>query len=259
MPVLATSVGNAYNHISYLVFCPETGEAAAIDPFHVELTLETARAHGLVITQIVNTHEHWDHAGRNDQLHAATAAKVLVPKAAVGVVETFDAMLAEGGIVQVGTSHALRVLETPGHTMTHISLLGELNGEPFLLCGDTIFGAGVGNCGYGGHVATLFGTIERLRGELAPATRLYPGHDYLARNLEFTLSLEPSNARARALLPDSRQAAMFTTMGDEQEINLFFRLDSDELKQSLAQSMLIAPDASRAQVFATLRRARDRW
>lgn len=259
MPVLATPVGNAYNHISYLVFCPETGEAAAIDPFHVELTLETARAHGLAITQIVNTHEHWDHAGRNDQLRAATAAKVRVPKAAAGVVETFDEMLVEGSVVQVGTSHALRVLATPGHTMTHISLLGEQDGTPFLLCGDTIFGAGVGNCGYGGHVATLFATIERLRAELPPATRLYPGHDYLARNLEFTLSLEPGNARARALLPEARQAAMFTTVGDEQEINLFFRLDSHELRQSLAQSTPIAPDASRDEVFAALRQARDRW
>ena len=259
MPVLATPVGNEYRHISYLVFCPETGEAAAIDPFHVELTIETARAHGLAINTIVNTHEHWDHSGRNTQLHDATGAKVLVPKAAIGVIERFDDMLTEGSVVQVGRRHELRVLETPGHTMTHVSLLGDQAGEPFLLCGDTLFGAGVGNCGYGGHVATLFATIERLAADLPERTRLYPGHDYLARNLEFTLSQEAGNEQARALLEPARRDVLFTTIGEEREINLFLRLDRPSVRSALEASGSVASGADRQQVFAALRQLRDRW
>ena len=259
MPVLATPVGNAYDHVSYLVWCGETGEAAAIDPFDLDLTLETARAHGLSITRILSTHEHWDHAGRNQALKAETGAKVAVPKAAIGVIESYDETLAEGQTIQVGTSHTLNVLETPGHTMTHVSLLGEEAGAPFLLCGDTLFGAGVGNCGYGGHVGTLFGTVERLSAELAPATRIYPGHDYLARNLEFTLSLEPGNQRAKAMLEPARAETRFTTLADEREINLFLRLDSDELRASLARAGGIGEDAGRAEVFAALRAMRDKW
>lgn len=258
MPVLATPVGNDYRHFSYLVFCAETGEAAAIDPFHLELTLATAREHGLRITQIVNTHEHWDHAGRNDQLRAETGARVLSPKAAIGVIERFDGTLSEGDTVAVGTSCTLRVIETPGHTMTHVSLFGEEQ-EPYLLCGDTMFGAGVGNCGYGGHVATLFGTIERLSAELPDDTRLYPGHDYLPRNLEFTLSQEPGNAAAQVLIEPARQAALHTTLAQEREINLFLRLDSEELKAGLLQSAAIEPGAGRAEIFAALRSLRDRW
>lgn len=258
MPVLATPVGNDYRHFSYLVFCAETGEAAAIDPFHLELTLETARAHGLRITQIVNTHEHWDHAGRNDQLRDETGARVLSPKAAIGVIERFDGTLSEGDTVSVGASCTLRVIETPGHTMTHVSLFGE-DEEPYLLCGDTMFGAGVGNCGYGGHVGTLFRTIERLAAELPGETRLYPGHDYLPRNLEFTLSQEPGNAVAQAMLEPARQVARHTTLAQEREINLFLRLDSAELRGALTQSGSIASGADRAEVFAALRDLRDRW
>jgi hydroxyacylglutathione hydrolase len=252
MPLLVTPVGNDFAHLSYLAWCAETGEAAAVDPYHVELTLETARANGLSITRIVNTHEHWDHAGRNDRLRAATGATVLAPKAAAGVIETVDTMLAEGDEILIGTSCALRVIGTPGHTMTHIGLLGDVAGEPFLLCGDTLFGAGVGNVGYGGHGPTLFATVDRLRATLDPRTRLYPGHDYLARNLAFTLHHEPGNRGASALLKEAGAGPRFTTMAEEEEINLFFRIDRAELRAAFGET-------DREACFLAIRRARDGW
>ena len=259
MTLLATPVGNTFSHISYLLFCPDTGEAAAIDPFDIDLTLETARSHRLRITRIVNTHEHWDHAGRNDQLRAATGAKVLAAKAAAGVIEHIDETLRDGDRIDVGTSQTLEVMETPGHTMTHISLLGEEAGAPYLLCGDTLFGAGVGNCGFGGHAPTLFQTIGKLRSRLSPDTRLYPGHDYLARNLEFTLHHEPSNQAAQTMVEPARKQVLFTTIGEELEINLFLRLDSEEMLDSLVAQGYIPPEANGESVFLALRRLRDSW
>ena len=38
--------GNAYRNYNYLVACPETGEALAIDPLDSEKTLATAKARG---------------------------------------------------------------------------------------------------------------------------------------------------------------------------------------------------------------------
>jgi hydroxyacylglutathione hydrolase len=144
--------------------------------------------------------------------------------------------------------------------MTHIALLGaDEDGTPWLLCGDTLFGAGVGNCGYGGHAPTLFETVERLRAELDPRTRLHPGHDYLARNLAFTLRHEPGNEEAAALLEHARAGLCTTTMADEAEINLFFRLDSPALRASLEAAGTLAPDEGRQEVFLALRRARDAW
>ncbi|ARR54280.1 hydroxyacylglutathione hydrolase [Rhizorhabdus wittichii DC-6] len=256
MPLLATATGNAFAHVAYLAWCADTGEAAAIDPYQVDLVLETARANGLTITRIVNTHEHWDHAGRNAQLREATGAEVLAPRAAAGVIETVDHMLAEGDEIVVGTSCRLRVIEMPGHTMTHVGLLGEGadrgEDEPFLLCGDTLFGAGVGNVGHGGHGPTLFATVDRLRRTLDPRTRLYPGHDYLARNLGFTLRHEPDNRAARALLETIGPAPRFTTMAEEEEINLFFRLDRPAVRAAFGE-------ADREARFLAIRRARDLW
>ncbi|UUZ73672.1 MBL fold metallo-hydrolase [Polaromonas sp. P1(28)-8] len=57
--------GNAYRNFNYLIACPETGEALAIDPLDHEKTLATAKVKGWQITQVLNTHEHHDHTGGN--------------------------------------------------------------------------------------------------------------------------------------------------------------------------------------------------
>ena len=48
-------------------------------------------------------------------------------------------------------------------------------------------------------------------------------------------------------------------MAEEAEINLFFRLDSDAVRNSLARRGEIATDADRRDIFLALRRARDAW
>ena len=50
--------GNAYRNFNYLIACPETGDALAIDPLHFEQCLGVAKDRGWSITQILNTHEH---------------------------------------------------------------------------------------------------------------------------------------------------------------------------------------------------------
>ena len=69
--------GNAYRNFNYLIACPETGEALAIDPLDHRKCLDFAQQQGWQITQIVNTHEHGDHTGGNHKVVEATGAKVL--------------------------------------------------------------------------------------------------------------------------------------------------------------------------------------
>src|SRR5678809_1027158 len=76
--------GNAYRNFNYLIACPETGEALAIDPFDHGKCLTRAKANGWRITQILNTHEHHDHTGGNAAVMAATGAKVIAHARATG-------------------------------------------------------------------------------------------------------------------------------------------------------------------------------
>ena len=65
---------NDYRNFHYLVACPESGEALAIDPLEWGLCLSAARARGWTVTQVLNTHEHADHTGGNAGMIGATGA-----------------------------------------------------------------------------------------------------------------------------------------------------------------------------------------
>lgn len=252
---------NAYRNFHYLVACPETGDALAIDPLEWRLCWDAARAKGWRITQILNTHEHRDHTGGNAGLVAASGAKVLAHARAAARIGGVDRGLAAGDVIRVGRLE-LECLDTPGHTLAHVCLLA--HGErPALFSGDTLFNAGAGNC-HSGDPARLYETFSRLLSRLPDATRVFPGHEYLARNLEFTLDREPDNQAARELLSGVRTvdpaAAPVTTLADERRVNTFLRLQSSTVIERLREAfpdLEAHPDAR--TVFLRLRELRDRW
>jgi hydroxyacylglutathione hydrolase len=255
--------GNPYRNFHYLIACPETGEALAVDPLEWQLCLDAARARGWQITQILNTHEHSDHTGGNAGLVGATGARVLAHAGAAGRIGGVDRGLAKGDMVRVGRTVELECLDTPGHTMAHICLLAH-GDQPALFCGDTLFNAGAGNCHNGGHPQQLFETFVTQLARLPEATRVFPGHEYMVRNLEFTLDREPDNAAARELLQDARRqspAAMpVTQLGEEKRVNTFFRLQSPTV---IARLRTAFPDIDEhpdaRTVFLKLRELRNSW
>jgi hydroxyacylglutathione hydrolase len=73
---------------------------------------------------------------------------------------------------------------------------------------------------------------------------IYPGHDYIARNLGFTLDREPDNAKAKEILPAMEKQdtakALVTTLALEREINTFFRLTSPSVIRRLREAFPIS-------------------
>ena len=134
-------IDNTYRNFNYLIACPETGEALAVDPLNHTKCLAVARDHGWDIRQILNTHEHGDHIGGNQSMIVATGAHLLAHASAGNKIQGINRGLSGGDIVRVGRSVELGVLDTPGHTMTHICLLSHTD-VPALFSGDTLFNAG---------------------------------------------------------------------------------------------------------------------
>ena len=255
--------GNAYRNFNYLIACPETGDALAIDPLDYKKCLAVAAERGWRISQILNTHEHGDHIGGNKGVVKATGAKIIAHKNSGGRIPNVDRGVGAGDVVKVGNSVELECLDTPGHTMTHICLLSRTD-QPCLFSGDTLFNAGAGNCHNGGHPDELFDTFERQINILGDDTRIYPGHDYLLNNLAFTLDREPDNAVAAGMISDYRDQdpddALVTTLGQEKEINTFFRLQNSSVVEKLLADypeMGDKPDAR--AVFLKLRELRNSW
>lgn len=255
--------GNAYRNFNYLIACPETGEALAIDPLDHEKTLATARVKGWQITQILNTHEHHDHTGGNAAVVAATGAKVIAHHRAASSIPGVDRGVGAGDVIKVGKHVELECMDTPGHTMCHICLRSHTD-QPALFSGDTLFNAGAGNCHFGGDPSALYTTFVGQLATLPDDTLVYPGHDYIENNLKFTLSREPDNAAARELLPQvtgqDPATSRVMTLAEEKRFNTFFRLTSPGVIAKLRESFPDLPEQPDAKtVFIKLRELRNAW
>ncbi|WP_418318788.1 hydroxyacylglutathione hydrolase [Piscinibacter sakaiensis] len=255
--------GNAYRNFNYLIACPETGEALAIDPLDHGKCLQAAKAKGWQITQVLNTHEHHDHTGGNDAVIAATGAKLLAHEKAGSRIAGVNRGLKAGDVVKVGRTVELECLDTPGHTMCHICL--QAHGDrPALFSGDTLFNAGAGNCHNGGDPVALYTSFVDQLARLPDDTQVYPGHDYIENNLKFTLDREPDNRDAQAMLPEvsghDPATSVVTTLQQEKQINSFLRLSSPSLIARLRENFPDLPEQPDAKtVFIKLRELRNRW
>jgi hydroxyacylglutathione hydrolase len=256
-------VANELRNFQYLIACSQTGEALAVDPLDARMTLDAARRHGFQITQILNTHEHADHTAGNAEVVRATGAKVLAHAGAARKIGGVDRGLQRGDIIKVGKTVELEALDTPGHTLAHVCLLAH-GDAPALFCGDTLFSAGAGNCHNGGDPGILYETFVNQLARLPDSTRVYPGHEYMARNLAFTMDREPGNADAARSLAlakahDPRDARV-TTLGEEKRVNAFLRLSNPQIIAKLREKFPgigERPDAR--TVFVKLRELRNTW
>ncbi len=255
--------GNSLRNFNYLVVCPDTGEALAIDPLDHEKTLATARVKGWQITQILNTHEHHDHTGGNAAVVAATGAKVIAHHRAARLIPGVDRGVKAGDVIKVGKRVELECMDTPGHTMCHICLRSHTD-QPALFSGDTLFNAGAGNCHHGGNPEDLYATFVDQLAKLPDGPRVYPGHDYIENNLRFTLAREPDNAAANEMLPrvsgQDPATARVTTLAEEKRVNTFLRLSSASVIAKLREEFPDLPERPDAKtVFVKLRELRNRW
>jgi hydroxyacylglutathione hydrolase len=254
---------NSLRNFQYLIACSQSGEALVVDPLEARQCLAAARERGFTITQILNTHEHLDHTAGNAAVVAATGARVLAHAGAAARIGGVDRGLSRGDVIKVGKTVELEALDTPGHTRSHVCLLAH-GDAPALFCGDTLFNAGAGNCHNGGDPELLYETFVNQLARLPDATRVYPGHEYMARNLAFTLDREPGNADAEKLLATARaqepKAARITTLGEEKRVNAFLRLQNPQVIARLREKFPeIGEQPDARTVFVKLRELRNSW
>jgi len=166
----------------YLLRCVSTGDQVLIDAAAEPGTLLPLIGDA-GLTQVVTTHQHWDHHRALAGVVAATGAQVVAGGPdAEAITEQTDVPVTrtveDGDTVPVGAC-SLRVIRLTGHTPGSIALLyDDGSGRPHLFTGDSLFPGGVGNTrGNADDFASLLGDVEtKVFGTLPDETWFYPGH-----------------------------------------------------------------------------------
>lgn len=250
---------NNLRNFCYLIYFDD-GSIYCIDPFRSTEVFDHLGDKSL--TAIINTHDHCDHYSGNEDLTKTFNCSVMAHFEAQIPHKTKS--LNDLEVIHEcrhGTDFwSLKSLYTPGHTLSHLCLLLEKNHKAWaLFTGDCFFNAGVGNCHNGGDPEILFQTIETVFKYLPDELLIYPGHEYLKRNLEFTKRYEPHNESAQNFLKvlegyNCDEHFFINTMKIEREINTFLRLKSPDLLKTLNLK-----SSDEKQVFLTLRELRNIW
>ena len=241
------------DNYGYLVIDEPRREAVVVDPSESAPVKARAQALGVKIAGIWCTHHHADHVGGVEELVASLGAMPVVGSAydarekriarqSVGVDEQSELTFA---------GQSVRVLEIPGHTLGAIAYV--LDGAVF--SGDTLFLSGCGRV-FEGTMPQMRASLAKLRA-LPETTRVYPGHEYTVKNLEFAARVEPESAAVKARLEHARarrargEPTVPGTMADELATNPFLRWDAAAVQRHTG---LTDPD----EIFAYVRRAKDR-
>src|SRR5579884_2232594 len=194
------------NTVSYLVWDPNTNDAAVVDPVlnfdhrsgqasvkGAERLLTEAQKLGLKIQRVLETHVHADHLSAAPYIKQMTGAIVCIGEHIRDVQQIFrpvfnapdvsgdgsefDHLFADVERFAIGTIEA-EVMYTPGHTPACVSYrVGDA-----VFVGDTMFMPDYGTARAdfpGGDARKLYRSIRRIL-SLPPETRLFMCHDYKA-------------------------------------------------------------------------------
>jgi len=172
MKVIQFLVGQMAN-FTYILVDEETGEALVIDPsWDLEKIFYTLKKNSWKLEYIINTHSHFDHVLGNEQVAAATGAKIIQHN--TSPLEK-QIPVDNGETIKLGKIQ-IRVLHTPGHSKDSICLVAN---EEMVFTGDTLF---VGNCGRtdlpGSDPAEMYHSLLDKVATLDESLIVYPGHDY---------------------------------------------------------------------------------
>ncbi len=242
------------DNFGYLIHDSATGATASVDAPEAAPIVKALEREGWTLTDILVTHHHGDHVGGISELKQKFGCRVVAPHDKSAKIANVDLRVGQGDVVKIGDLLA-RVLETPGHTLDHISYV--FDNEKALFAADTLFSIGCGRV-FEGTYPMMWDSLLKLRA-LPDDFKLYCGHEYTAANVKFALTVEPDNAalKARAAevtrLRADGKPTVPTLLGEEKKTNVFLRADEPSVAASVRMK-----DRSAAEVFGELRERKNK-
>ena len=241
------------DNYSFVIHDTETNTVAVIDPSEFEPVNNFIKKKFKKIDYILNTHHHFDHIGGNLDLKKKYNAKIIGSNKDEKRIPGLDIKLSDNENFKLGNID-FKIFFIPGHTSGHICFYAK--NEKVIFTGDTLFSLGCGRVLEGTHLEMLnsLNLIKRLPID----TRIYCGHEYTQKNLDFCIKYEINNN----ILEEKRKWIMLklrkkeptipVTIKEELNTNIFLRCDIITVKKSLGME-----NSSEIEIFKKLRDLKD--
>lgn len=237
-----------------LLHDPGSGQTAAIDAPDANAIKNVLTQRGWRLTHIFTTHHHNDHTSGNLDLKSFYGCEILGPAGEADRIPGIDTSVSSAADVSFA-GRDIRVIETPGHTLGHISYW--FPDQAMAFAGDTLFALGCGRI-FEGDARMMWTSLCTLAA-LPDQTAIYCGHEYTLANGRFALSVEPENEALKmrmnevTALRQAGQPAVPTTIAQEKATNPFLRASSRNIRARLGLE-----GAADWQVFARLRELKNK-
>lgn len=245
----------SFDNYSYLIICTKSHKAAVVDPTEAYPVMAELESNNAELSTIFCTHHHHDHIGDIGQLKKQYhSLKVVCHQTDKARIQTANAFVNDGDSVEIGNLKG-KVFFTPGHTSGSICY----HFQDHLFVGDTLFGAGCGRL-FEGSPQQMYASLDKLA-SLKNETKIYFGHEYTRKNLDFAKMVEPDNERVHERLHKlslSNEISTPTTLQLEKETNPFLRCDSKGIRE-FAQNRKKSKVEDPVEVFTMLRELRNNF
>ena len=217
------------DNYSYLIIDEVNNTACVIDPSEANPIIEYLDNNKIKLKFILNTHHHYDHVGGNQKLKEKYGASVVGYKEDEKRIPEIDILLNDQE-TWIHKNFEAKIIHVPGHTLGHICLY--FYKEESVFTGDTLFSLGCGRI-FEGTYSQMFNSLMKLK-ELPESTKVYCGHEYTKKNLDFCLTYDANNKNLKTKVyhVDERLKnglpTIPSTIKDELECNIFLRSNNME-------------------------------
>jgi hydroxyacylglutathione hydrolase len=207
------------DNLGYLVYSEHS--SIAIDPGAPEQMATFASENNITIDIVTNTHTHGDHTQGNKTLVGMTNARFID-----------CTTLSHGQVLDLKDGTGLEVIPTPGHTIESLCF----KGDGFIVTGDTLFNATVGNC-FSGDLNAFFNSLTQLM-ELPGDTLVYAGHDYVLDSLKYAKIIEPDNPNLTEYAAAYDPEHVVSRLSEELKVNPYLRFNTPAMIGRLKEKNL---------------------
>ena len=218
----------------FIIIHRSTNNICVVDPGEPEKLIFEIQKNSWNLKQIWITHHHQDHTGGLEKLK-----NIFNPQIFANLKDQNRVSLATNYLNEDGEfgfeSLKIKTISLDGHTLGHFGFyVPELKS---LFSGDVIFSLGCGRL-FEGSYEQLYSSLNKIK-NLPDSTLIYFAHEYTIKNYQFTKSIDSDNVLLERYIHDVQARLSLqipsvpTTLGEQKKINLFLRLDDNNVKSKL--------------------------